>query len=210
MYSGLGFWRMQCLKHSKSARRQDNLINQQSGGDHEPNPKALHTHLRVFAFPDLWRLHPRRGHRRARSPLGCFRDQLLRHFYIPREAAALALQPAGEQTWHQSIAGAAAQSGGEHENNVDPDAPAFRPHLAGLSPIAESTANLHDLIAHLHQLIRTNVNRYRPILSVPVIGRFGVEVVGQFFWRDIGHKRLHKRCVDFSFVLLGKGPKVIR
>ena len=30
-------------------------MNQLKGGDHEPNPKALHTHLRVFALPDLWR-----------------------------------------------------------------------------------------------------------------------------------------------------------
>jgi len=35
-------------------------MNQLTEGDHEPNPKALHTHLRVFALPDLWRSHPRR------------------------------------------------------------------------------------------------------------------------------------------------------
>ena len=31
-------------------------------GDHEPNPKAVHTHLRVFALRDLWELRERRTH----------------------------------------------------------------------------------------------------------------------------------------------------
>ena len=59
--------------------------------------------------------------------------------------------------------------GRENKNDINPDTPTLWAHLTRLSPITKPTTNLHNLIAHFHQLIGPKVDWHRPVLGLPVI-----------------------------------------
>ena len=80
----------------------------------------------------------------------------------------------------------------ENKNDVESDTPSFRSHLTGLRPVTQPTTDLHNLVAHLHQLIGTKVDRHRPALGIPVVGGLCIEVVGELFRRNVGDEGLNK------------------
>jgi hypothetical protein len=86
---------------------------------------------------------------------------------------------------------------GKQERHGKTRSPPLGAILRRIGPVARTCLKLHRLLANLHDLADHEVDRHRPLLSVPVVGRLGVEGEGSRFGRGVTYERLQERLAVF-------------
>lgn len=79
-------------------------------------------------------------------------------------------------------------------------APSTRAAGRRIRPITRAYTELHQLIAHFCQLGNRHVDRHRPLLRLPIVGRLGIQTERKCGLGGVAEKRLEKRRTDVGAI----------